>query len=281
MGNDFRFFLSPNHIQKEILCYIDGMGIEENSDLGAAEIKSKNCLLLHTISGKLWCCLDKQEFAVYPGESVLLNMHDSYRYHMEGSTTKIAWMHINGFPAMQLLKYLEQCNLRFWPVKLYDAKIYPQMLAIFEMANHLKQDIYTQSAMCYSLLLKFLEGKNQQQNFTEDVRQAEFKQRIGNAILSNLSSGATVEEFARSVFLSKYHFIRKFHGAFGMSPKQFIIHEKIRQAEYRLIYTKETVSQISEALGFATPSYFSKVFKQVSGFSPSDFRKHGIQSGVQ
>lgn len=42
----------------------------------------------------------------------------------------------------------------------------------------------------------------------------------------------------------------------------------MHQAKYQLMSTTEPVFQIAEALGYSTPGYLSKVFKQATGVSP-------------
>ncbi len=54
----------------------------------------------------------------------------------------------------------------------------------------------------------------------------------------------------------------------------FIIHDYIiNEAKKNLTSSNKPVSQISEALGFEYPNYFSRLFKKKTSFSPSEFRK--------
>ena len=53
-----------------------------------------------------------------------------------------------------------------------------------------------------------------------------------------------------------------------------IIHEfLIEEAKSQLLTSKQTVSEISYALGFEYPNYFSRLFKRKTKLSPSEYRK--------
>ena len=44
------------------------------------------------------------------------------------------------------------------------------------------------------------------------------------------------------------------------------------EAKRNLVYTAMAVSEVSYALGFSDPAYFTRFFKRQSGWSPRDFR---------
>lgn len=281
MRTDFRRFISPNEIQKEFLCYSDGMGFEANPDFRIDRQSFHNYLIMHTLSGRLWCCQDGNKIAVEPGESILLDLHAPHQYYFEnGLPSRIAWVHLNGSPAVRIIEQIRQCHSL--PIKMRNPEVYQRILSLFELSDHPDPDIFEQSEQCYSILLRILKESYQKgQNSLESARQNSFKKEIWHIISHNLHHNITVDDLAHAVSLSKYHFIRTFHDAFGLSPMKFIALEKVRQAKYLLTYTSETIASISESLGFATPSYFSKMFKHMTGLSPSDYRKYGSSADVQ
>ena len=57
-------------------------------------------------------------------------------------------------------------------------------------------------------------------------------------------------------------------------PALTIIHDfVIEEAKRQLINTNHTVSEISYNLGFEYPTYFSRLFKRKTNFSPTEYRK--------
>ena len=82
-----------------------------------------------------------------------------------------------------------------------------------------------------------------------------------------------IAEVASAVHLSESHFRRSFRDAFGISPVKYITMARITQAQERLRYSNERLTDIAEALGFSSLYYFSVVFKKEVGTSPSEYRK--------
>ncbi len=53
----------------------------------------------------------------------------------------------------------------------------------------------------------------------------------------------------------------------------FIKDIKMTNAARKLLVTNEPISSIAYALGYETPSYFAKCFKEVFGLSPQEYRR--------
>ncbi len=72
---------------------------------------------------------------------------------------------------------------------------------------------------------------------------------------------------------SYYNFSRIFKEATGMNYSEYTNTVRIGYAESLLMNTELTIAEIAEEIGIDTPSYFTKLFKQVIGFSPTQYRK--------
>jgi AraC-like DNA-binding protein len=87
-----------------------------------------------------------------------------------------------------------------------------------------------------------------------------------------------LEELARHAHLSLSHFKRRFKAETGLSPRQFILRDKIEEAKRRLAAGPQSVTEIALDLGFVTSQYFATVFKRITGLSPSQYRRHAEPS---
>ena len=53
-----------------------------------------------------------------------------------------------------------------------------------------------------------------------------------------------------------------------------MIHQRLLlEAKRQLVYTTQTIQQVSDDLGFSEPAYFSRFFKRFAGVSPRAFRE--------
>ncbi len=72
--------------------------------------------------------------------------------------------------------------------------------------------------------------------------------------------------------LSPKYFGTLFKTQFGMSPKEYAVYLRIERAKELLLSERLTVTDIGEELGFSDLYHFSKVFKEKTSFSPTEFK---------
>lgn len=100
-----------------------------------------------------------------------------------------------------------------------------------------------------------------------------YVQKAVDYIHRNLSAQLTVEELAKRLYISHTTLNKYFRAELGMTVSRYIDDQLIMQAKSMLYHTDDSIGQISSALGFSDPFYFSKKFKTLSGFSPRQYRK--------
>ena len=86
----------------------------------------------------------------------------------------------------------------------------------------------------------------------------------------NLEDKITLEEAARSVGLSRYHFLRVFKNETGLSPHAFRTQKRI-EAGKRLLRQGLPFVQVALMTGFNDQSHFTNKFRQYVGASPSQY----------
>ena len=104
---------------------------------------------------------------------------------------------------------------------------------------------------------------------------AALKQRIAThlAARKHLSNpDFTVDQLAEAVALSRRQCTRRLKEAVDMTPAKFIRHRRIEHAQTLLQTDPETIAEVVYAVGFRSPSHFSKIFREASGQSPSAYR---------
>jgi AraC family transcriptional regulator len=77
---------------------------------------------------------------------------------------------------------------------------------------------------------------------------------------------------AAQACMSRYHFLREFKRVIGITPHQFVLSLRLRQAARRLRHGNEPVLQIAIEAGFFDLSEFNRRFRRVLGVTPRDYR---------
>ncbi len=91
---------------------------------------------------------------------------------------------------------------------------------------------------------------------------------------ANYKQNITLDMLSEISHMSKYYLIHSFQNFTGLSPINYLIARRIDESKTLLEIADYSISQISEMIGFSSPSYFSQVFKKLVGVSPADYRKN-------
>lgn len=82
----------------------------------------------------------------------------------------------------------------------------------------------------------------------------------------------SVQRIAGALGISAGHLTRIFKRTTGLTCERYIMKQRVAAAQRMLLEPLATVSEVAEKCGFADPAYFARVFRKVSGRSPSDYR---------
>lgn len=82
----------------------------------------------------------------------------------------------------------------------------------------------------------------------------------------------SIAEIARETGISRFHFIRLFEAAFGVTPHQYRIRTRIADAR-RLLASGQPVTNVCMALGFSSLGSFSASFARRVGQPPSVYQR--------
>jgi AraC-like DNA-binding protein len=102
--------------------------------------------------------------------------------------------------------------------------------------------------------------------------QDDVAQLIRRLLLSRVNDRLTIAEVAAEVHVSATHAKEVFGATFGCGIMTYFNELKIWQAKRLLCDPSVTIDQVSGKLGFSSPTYFSRTFRQHTGETPSEFR---------
>ncbi|MDO5292067.1 MAG: AraC family transcriptional regulator [bacterium] len=128
-----------------------------------------------------------------------------------------------------------------------------------------------------SLLLSLLSQLVEDQVLTFQPEETDFSQlqqldTVINYILSHPDEKLDMKTAAHMSGISYYHFSRLFQSVTGFSYTQYCNILRIRHAESLLLTTSMSVAWISNAIGIESTSYFTRLFKQITGMAPLSYR---------
>jgi AraC family transcriptional regulator len=89
----------------------------------------------------------------------------------------------------------------------------------------------------------------------------------------HLPDDLTVEDVAKAVAMSPFHFTRAFKAATGKTPHRYVLERRISAAQAMVANTSRPLNEIAFEVGFCSPSHFSAVFQSFTGLTPSAHRR--------
>ena len=95
-------------------------------------------------------------------------------------------------------------------------------------------------------------------------------------INDKITSLTSVEEVAKSCFVTESYLYRLFMQHEGCSPMEYLTSLRLSHAAEQLRQTALSISEIAAAVGFFDASHFSKKFTKKYGITPGEYRKQRL-----
>ena len=105
-----------------------------------------------------------------------------------------------------------------------------------------------------------------------DLETFDFQSGVVAYINDNLHSSLSVKDICSVMHMSKNVLYKNFTNAFGCTVNEFIILKRIEKAEELIMQTKENLYDIAEQVGLSNYTYFCRVFKKYTGYTPTKYR---------
>lgn len=264
--------LSNDHSTKQKLRYVSSSsyGKDWNSVL-----HSHDCTeLFYVTEGEGWFCTDEENCPIQKNQMVLVNPKVR---HTERSSNKNQMNYI----------VLGIDNLQF---HFGDAKEFLPF-QIFQLASHrdiilplletILNELQTQNVFYEEICQNYLSILLLQvqritgQNFTVSAPTLiPYECEKAKAYIEkHFREPITLDLLAEITHWDKFYFSHQFSGAYGISPINYLLKQRVEHSKQLLATTDYSVTQIAESSGFSSQNYFSQTFKKSTGMSPRDYRK--------
>ena len=94
--------------------------------------------------------------------------------------------------------------------------------------------------------------------------------RARSVIEANYATALTLDDIAKDCGLSTSHLRALFRGQFGVSPIEYLLRVRIREAKL-LLARGERMKEVASRTGFSSQHYFCRQFRKRTGMTPTEF----------
>lgn len=103
-------------------------------------------------------------------------------------------------------------------------------------------------------------------------RYSELMLTITNEIISNLAQNITLASTAKKFGLSASALAQKFRRETGFTFHHYMNYFRILMAKYYITSSNLNMTEIAQSVGYANSNYFSRIFKEIAGMTPTEYK---------
>jgi len=125
------------------------------------------------------------------------------------------------------------------------------------------------------LLIRLIQSQYLQQVSTETESNSNHTRLhyMLHYIHENIAEKILVNTLCRKAYLSRNAFFKLFKEQFGLTPLEYINHERIKLAKQLLNSTNQSVTETGLQCGFTDVNYFVRTFRKIEGITPGHYQK--------
>lgn len=266
MREDINYF-SAHGISEPFIIYAAGISycdgsykiIRRNSDIWCFEYIIKGC-------GTVRC--GDAECSPCEGDVYFLPKGENHEYFSDSENPWIKiWFNIGG-PLINELVHLYRLNGIYHVENIFGIRpLFDEFIKITGEKNADIFEIFSKASIIFHKIIQ-----NLSKHITAPGNIPSDAKKIKTYIDRNIDKSIRINHLAGLIFRSQSQTIRLFKKAYGKTPYEYILTQKIEMSKYLLKNTNLTIKEISYKLSFADEHYFSNYFKSKTGVSPKQYK---------
>jgi len=117
----------------------------------------------------------------------------------------------------------------------------------------------------------------------KDQRETEINslgQKVRKYLAENYHRDISMDDAAKETNLSYHYFSKFFKDSMGKSFVEYLTELRVEKSRELLRETNDSIKEICYKIGYSDPNYYCKIFKKVTGMTPTEFRENQQTGGV-
>ena len=213
-----------------------------------------------------------REYELNKGDCVFIDCQNPYSHRTSEDLWSLEWIHFNGNAVLPIyLKYVERGGQPiFHPDNPQDLeRIFINLNSIAHSTDYIR-DIRINESL--SSLLTFVMSFSWNPDVVPKDSNTKTIFGLKEYLDSHYQEKITLDNLADIFLINKYALSRGFKEQFGTSIINYLLSVRITHAKQLLRFTSDSIEEIGAQCGITPLYYFSRIFKQIEGVSPMEYR---------
>lgn len=238
--------------------------------------KRQDYQLLYVKHGTIYYYIDKKQYSISAGGILIYKPSELMHYEFFlKDAPDIYWIHFTGYNVDNILGKLNLSTKH-----AFMGTICPEYDTIFdkiinELLNRKLHFMDISSILMLELLytisrnictITYISSKN-------DL----ILEKVLEIFNTNYPNKISITSIAKELNYSSSWLSKTFTKHFGLSPKAYLTNLRIEKAKSMLLSTM-SIRQVAEQTGFPDQMYFSRVFTNAEGITPSQYRQKHLDA---
>lgn len=270
-----RVLYTPTSFAKSALLYLQEIGslqAEQPHTSSRTHLSSYLFFCVNSGAGELDYQGRKHGLTV--GDCVFIDCQQPYSHNTDTDLWSLSWIHFSGVTMQDIYRKYQERGGRpvFHPENITAFVELHKSLFTLASSDDYIRDMRINSVLNELLMLLM----NESWHPTEQSSTALKKQNldpIRDYLDTHYIEKVSLDALADRFFISKFYLTHVFKEQFGVSVNTYVQNLRITKAKHLLRFTNHKIEDIGYQCGFGAPHYFSRIFKQIEGITPSEFRE--------
>lgn len=230
-------------------------------------------LFFTVVSGSGTLVYDGVEYGLEADSSVFIDCRKAYSHTTSDDLWRLRWVHFSG-PSMTSI-YSKYCERGGRPVFISSVSSALDQawsdLMIVASGHDYMRDMLINQHLSSLLTLIMTDSWH-----PEDKKAAPKRQSVDEVrkyLDEHYGEKITLDDLAARFYMDKFYLGKVFKDQYGATINTYIQSLRITKAKQLLRFSEKTVEEIGYEVGIGAPAYFSRVFKEIEGVSPKQYRE--------
>ncbi|WP_029231872.1 AraC family transcriptional regulator [Butyrivibrio sp. VCB2006] len=268
-----RMLYTPSEFAKSNLMYLQEIGSLKAKKTHTSKRQNLDSFLFFYVKeGSGILDYGGREYTVKSGDCVFINCKNPYMHRTSEDLWTLEWIHFNGESVLPIyLKYVERGGQPvFRPESGFaPERIWEDINSTARSSDYIR-DIRINENL--SRLITFLMSFSWNPEAEPVSNNSQTIINLKDYLDTHYQEKITLDMLADTFLVNKYSLSRGFKEQYGTSIINYLLITRITHAKQMLRFTDESVEEVGNKCGISPLYYFSRIFKQIEGISPMEYR---------